>query len=96
MAAFTAFYDANVRTPDPVYRKRPPKPRARTPSQRLTVRAQTLNLNSSRSGDLNVLYPAELRSLLIYLALTGLFRAKWSNAVHEDRTSNLLLNRPLQ
>jgi hypothetical protein len=34
--------------------------------------------------DANVLYPAELRNFLMHLALTGLFRAKWSNAVHEE------------
>ena len=28
--------------------------------------------------DANVLYPAELRNLLMHLAVTGLFRAKWS------------------
>ena len=44
--------------------------------------------------DANVLYPAELRNFLMYLALTGLFRAKWSNAVHEEWISNLLRNRP--
>ena len=33
--------------------------------------------------DANVLYPAELRNLLMHLALTGLFRAKWSADVHE-------------
>jgi hypothetical protein len=44
--------------------------------------------------DANVLYPAELRSRLMHLAQTGLFRAKWSNAVHEEWISNLLLNRP--
>jgi hypothetical protein len=27
--------------------------------------------------DANVLYPAELRNLLMHLAVTGLFRAKW-------------------
>ena len=35
--------------------------------------------------DANVLYPAELRNLLMHLALTGLFRAKWSADVHEAR-----------
>jgi hypothetical protein len=30
----------------------------------------------------------------MYLATTGLFRAKWSNAVHEEWISNLLKNRP--
>ena len=44
--------------------------------------------------DANVLYPAELRNFLMHLALTGLFRAKWSAAVHEEWISNLLKNRP--
>jgi predicted nucleic acid-binding protein len=44
--------------------------------------------------DANVLYPSELRNLLMHLALTGLFRAKWSAAVHEEWISNLLENRP--
>jgi predicted nucleic acid-binding protein len=44
--------------------------------------------------DANVLYPAELRNFLMHLALTGIFRAKWSNDVHEEWISNLLKNRP--
>ena len=44
--------------------------------------------------DANVLYPAELRNLLMHLALTGLFRAKWSADVHEEWISNLLKKRP--
>jgi hypothetical protein len=44
--------------------------------------------------DANVLYPAELRNLLMHLALTGLFRAKWSSEVHEEWISNLLEKRP--
>jgi hypothetical protein len=44
--------------------------------------------------DANVLYPAELRNFLMHLALTGLFRAKWSAQVHEEWISNLLKNRP--
>jgi len=44
--------------------------------------------------DANVLYPAELRNFLMHLALTGLFRAKWSAAVHEEWISNLIKNRP--
>jgi predicted nucleic acid-binding protein len=43
--------------------------------------------------DANVLYPAELRNFLMHLAVTGLFRAKWSAAVHEEWISNLLKNR---
>jgi len=44
--------------------------------------------------DANVLYPAELRNLLMHLALTGLFRATWSNGVHEEWIAALLQNRP--
>ena len=44
--------------------------------------------------DTNVLYPAELRNLLMHLALTGLFRAKWSADVHEEWISALLEKRP--
>jgi predicted nucleic acid-binding protein len=44
--------------------------------------------------DANVLYPAELRNLLMHLALTGLFRARWSNGVHEEWITALLRNRP--
>lgn len=44
--------------------------------------------------DANVLYPSELRNLLMHLALTGLFRARWSAAVHEEWISSLLANRP--
>ena len=44
--------------------------------------------------DANVLYPAELRNLLMHLALIGLFRAKWSADVHEEWISSLLKSRP--
>jgi hypothetical protein len=44
--------------------------------------------------DASVLYPAELRNLLMHLALTGLFRAKWSAAVHEEWIRALLRKRP--
>ena len=44
--------------------------------------------------DANVLYPAELRNLLMHLALIGLFRAKWSADVHEEWISSLLKKRP--
>jgi hypothetical protein len=44
--------------------------------------------------DANVLYPAELRNLLMHLAMTGLFRAKWSDGVHEEWITALLRNRP--
>jgi hypothetical protein len=44
--------------------------------------------------DANVLYLAELRNFLMHPALTDIFRAKWSNAVHEEWISNALKNRP--
>jgi predicted nucleic acid-binding protein len=44
--------------------------------------------------DACVLYPAPLRDLLLQLALTDLFRAKWSDAIHEEWMRNLLANRP--
>lgn len=44
--------------------------------------------------DANVLYPAQLRNLLMHLALTGLFHAKWSADVHQEWISNLLRQRP--
>ena len=44
--------------------------------------------------DANVFYGARLRSLILYLAQTKLFRARWSDAVHEEWARNLLKNRP--
>jgi hypothetical protein len=44
--------------------------------------------------DSNVLYPAELRSFLMYLALSGSFQAHWSRDVHEEWISSLLSKRP--
>lgn len=34
--------------------------------------------------DANVLYPAPLRDLLLWLATTGMFRARWTNEIHEE------------
>lgn len=34
--------------------------------------------------DACVLYPAPLRSFLMYLALTGLYRARWTSEIHEE------------
>ena len=42
--------------------------------------------------DASVLYPSELRNLLMHLTLTGLFRAQWSAAVHEEWIRALLRN----
>ncbi len=44
--------------------------------------------------DACVLYPAPLRDLLLQLALTGLFRARWSATIHDEWTRNVLLDRP--
>ena len=38
------------------------------------------------------MYPAPLRSYFMYLANTGLFRAKWSNDVHDEWIRNVLKN----
>ncbi len=43
--------------------------------------------------DACVLYPAPLRDLLMHLALTDLFRAKWTDAIHDEWTRNVLKNR---
>lgn len=40
-----------------------------------------------------VLYPAPLRDLLLRLALTDLFRARWTDAIHEEWIRSLLDNR---
>lgn len=44
--------------------------------------------------DACVLYPAPLRDLLMRLALTDRFRARWSNAIHDEWIRNLLKQRP--
>ena len=44
--------------------------------------------------DASVLYPAPLRDLLLELAVSDIYRAKWSNAVHEEWISSVLKNRP--
>jgi hypothetical protein len=44
--------------------------------------------------DACVLYPAPLRDLLMHLALTDLFRAKWINSIHEEWIRNVLAKRP--
>jgi predicted nucleic acid-binding protein len=43
--------------------------------------------------DACVLYPAPLRDLLLQLATMDLFRAKWTDAIHEEWTRNVLLRR---
>lgn len=43
--------------------------------------------------DACVLYPAQLRDLLMRLALTDLYRARWSNQIHDEWINALLRNR---
>ena len=43
--------------------------------------------------DACVLYPAPLRDLLMNVAVTDLFRARWTDTIHDEWTRNLLANR---
>ncbi len=43
--------------------------------------------------DANVLYPAPLRDLLMWLGLSGLFRARWTEQIHDEWKRNLLQDR---
>ncbi|NWD22288.1 PIN domain-containing protein [Pseudomonas yamanorum] len=44
--------------------------------------------------DACVLYPAPLRDFLMWLGLSGLFRARWTNQIREEWKRNVLKNRP--
>ena len=44
--------------------------------------------------DACVLYPAPLRDLLMHLALSDLYRARWSDTIHDEWTRNVLASRP--
>lgn len=44
--------------------------------------------------DACVLYPAPLRDLLVRLATTGLFQAKWTQQILDECFKNILKNRP--
>ena len=44
--------------------------------------------------DACVLYPAPLRDLLMHLAGTGLFRARWTDDIHEEWIRNVLARHP--
>jgi len=44
--------------------------------------------------DACILYPASLRDVLMYLAGSGLFQAKWSDRIHDEWISNLLEHQP--
>jgi hypothetical protein len=42
--------------------------------------------------DACVLYPAPLRDFLMWLALSGRFRARWTDLIHDEWVRNLLKN----
>ena len=44
--------------------------------------------------DACVLYPAALRDFLMWLALTNLFKARWTSEIHDEWMRNVLENRP--
>ncbi|HEY9609446.1 PIN domain-containing protein, partial [Allocoleopsis sp.] len=43
--------------------------------------------------DACVLYPAPLRDFLMWLALTDLFKARWTEEIHDEWMRNVLKNR---
>jgi PIN domain len=44
--------------------------------------------------DACVLYPAPLRDLLVQIGLTDLFKAKWTDKIHDEWIGNVLKSRP--
>jgi hypothetical protein len=44
--------------------------------------------------DACVLYPAPIRDLLMRLALTELFRARWTDRIHDEWIRSVLADRP--
>jgi len=44
--------------------------------------------------DACVLYPAQLRDLLVRVALSDLFKARWTDRIHDEWIGNLLRDRP--
>lgn len=44
--------------------------------------------------DACVLYPAPLRDILMWLSITGIFRARWTNQILDEWTHKVLANRP--
>jgi hypothetical protein len=44
--------------------------------------------------DACVFYPAQVRDLLMRVALTDLFKARWTEQIHDEWTRNLQQNRP--
>ena len=44
--------------------------------------------------DACVLYPAPLRDLLMHLAMSDLFRARWTDQIHDEWIASVLAKRP--
>lgn len=44
--------------------------------------------------DASVLYAAPVRDVLLELALSDLFRARWTERIHDEWIGHLLQNRP--
>lgn len=44
--------------------------------------------------DASVLYPSLIRNILMHLASADLIAARWTHAIHEEWTRNLLVDRP--
>ena len=44
--------------------------------------------------DANVLYPAPMRDVLMQLAVTDIFKAKWSEDIHREWIDALMRNEP--
>ncbi|MFM0244588.1 PIN domain-containing protein [Paraburkholderia sediminicola] len=53
-----------------------------------------MSSNFTALYDACVLYSQPLRNLLMRLALTDLYRARWTQAIHDEWTRNLIANRP--
>lgn len=52
-----------------------------------------MNSHFTAVYDACVLYPAPLRDLLLHLAMTDTFRARWTDRIHEEWTRSLLAAR---
>jgi PIN domain len=53
-----------------------------------------MNTTFTALFDACVLYPAPLRDLVMWLALTDLFNARWTDAIHGEWIRNVLADRP--
>lgn len=69
-------------------RSMPCRPRPRSWGWAIRVAGYTVVLDAC------VLYPAPLRDFLLELAGSGIFRARWTDRIHDEWIRNLLANRP--